>query len=186
MPLQNFNHLISWSDFISRQSRPSGVNEDAQIHPEMSYSNVKLGKKGNAVIIIELDVNLQLVKSDCWVVENKKSDLLLKHEQGHFDILALSARNFYNSMKGLSAPSTHELQSMVTKLQEDTQRNVARVDARYDAKQNIVWIKPFKTIGTNGFPQKSKAHQAILTICLLDSSTLVRGYAFLFIMPFSV
>jgi hypothetical protein len=134
MPLQNFNHLISWSDFISRQSRPTGVNEDAEIHPEMSYSNVKVGRKGKSVIITDLDVNIDLVKSDCWVVENQKSDYLLKHEQGHYDILAISAREFYNSMKNLSAPSTHELQKLVTKLQEDTQRNVARVDARYDTQ----------------------------------------------------
>jgi hypothetical protein len=134
MPLQNFHYLISWSDFISRQSRPTGVNEDAQIHPEMSSSNVKLGRKGKAVIITDLDVNIDLVKSDCWVVENQKSDYLLKHEQGHYDILGISAREFYNSMKNLSAPSTHELQKMVTKLQEDTQKNVARVDARYDAQ----------------------------------------------------
>lgn len=134
MPIRGFDYAILWSDFINRQSRPTGVNEDAQIHPEMSYRNVKVGRKGKSVIITDLDVNIDLVKADCWVVENQKSDYLLKHEQGHYDILAISAREFYNAMKNLSASSTHELQKLVTKLQEDTQKNVARVDARYDTQ----------------------------------------------------
>ena len=134
MAIDGFNYIISWSDFINRQTRPTGVTEDAQIHPELSPGEIKLAKKGKSVAITDVDIKITLVKSDCWVVESKKSDYLLKHEQGHYDILAISAREFYNSLIGLSASSTHELQKTVTKLQEDVQRRVARVDARYDAQ----------------------------------------------------
>ena len=132
MPPHKFNYLISWSDFIPRQSRPINVNEDAQIHPEIRPGKIKLASKGKAVTIAEVDISIGLVKPDCWVVESKKSGYLLNHEQKHDDILAISAREFYNSLLGLSASSTHELQKMVTNLQEEVQKRVARVDARYD------------------------------------------------------
>lgn len=134
MPLHNFNYLVTWSDFITRSSRPTGITEDAQIHPELSPGEIKLARKGKSVTIKEVDIEISLIKSDCWVVDGSQSDYLLKHEQGHYDILAISAREFYNSLIGLSAASTHELQKTVTKLQEDVQRRVARVDARYDAQ----------------------------------------------------
>ena len=94
MSLQNFNHLISWSDFISRTSRPANVSEDAQIHPEIRPGKIKLASKGKAVTIAEVDISIGLVKSDCWVVESKKSDYLLNHEQKQYDIVAISAREF--------------------------------------------------------------------------------------------
>ena len=134
MAIQNFNHLISWADFLKRQSRPAGVNEDAQIHPEISPGKIQLARKGKSVTITEVDLEITLVKSDCWVVESKKSDYLLNHEQGHYDILAISARELYNSLMGLSAVSTHELQRTITKMQENIQKRVSAVDARYDAQ----------------------------------------------------
>ena len=82
--------------------------------------------------IAEVDISIGLVKSDCWVVESKKSDYLLNHEQKHYDIVAISAREFYNALLKMSASSTHELQTMVTNLQENVQKRVAEVDARYD------------------------------------------------------
>lgn len=132
MPLHNFNHFISWPDFISRTSRPTNVSEDAQIHPEIRPGKIKLASKGKAVTIAEVDISIGLVKSDCWVVESKKSDYLLNHEQKHYDIVAISAREFYNALLKMSASSTHELQTMVTNLQENVQKRVAEVDARYD------------------------------------------------------
>ena len=73
MPLHNFNYLISWSDFITRASRPANVTEDAQIHPEISPGKIKLARKGKAVAIAEVDISITLVKSDCWVVAERKT-----------------------------------------------------------------------------------------------------------------
>ena len=134
MSLHNFKYLITWSDFITRTVRPTNFNEDAQIHPEMSRGKIKLASKGKAVSIAEVDINITIVKSDCWVIDGKQNDYLLKHEQGHYDILSINAREFYNSLIGLSAASTHELQKLVSKLQANVQKNVATVDVRYDTQ----------------------------------------------------
>jgi hypothetical protein len=68
MPVDNFDYSITWSDFTSMQTRPSGENEDAQIHPEMSFINFVLKGKGKGVIINEVDINIEVVKPDSWTV----------------------------------------------------------------------------------------------------------------------
>jgi hypothetical protein len=134
MPLNNFDYQLSWSDFSALPRRPAGVNEDAQIHPEMGFSNFKLASKGRAVTIADVDIDITLVRSDCWSVEKAQSEGLLKHEQGHYDILALSAREFYKSVKSLTAKSSHELQRQVTALADRMARRVKTIDETYDTE----------------------------------------------------
>jgi hypothetical protein len=134
MGLTGFTKSISWSQFKKLSSRPAGENEDAQIHPEMSFSKFKLGRNGNAVTIQDVEIDIKLVSADCWVVSSQMTNDLLKHEQGHYDILAISAREFYNGLIGLSAPSVNELQNKVTQMQATMQSNANTVDGRYDTQ----------------------------------------------------
>ena len=53
--LNNYSYSISWSDFTQQSSRPTTEDEDAQIHPEISFANFKLGKD-RGVTIDEVDV----------------------------------------------------------------------------------------------------------------------------------
>jgi len=135
MPVNGFDTAISWSDFQTIPSRPHGVDEDAQIHPEMRPGNIKLGRKGNAVIITDVTIDIGLVSTDCWVVsaESSNSDLL-KHEQGHYDIIALSAREFHSKLLKLSAKSTQGLQQQVDDLKSKMEKAVQKVDKRYDTQ----------------------------------------------------
>ncbi len=134
MPLNNFTYSVSWSDFTQRTSSPAGVAEDAQIHPQRSFSNFKLAKKGNAVIITDVDIDIALVSTDGWVVSTQMSNDLLKHEQGHYDILALSARELFNDLLTLTAASSHKLQQKVDALKTKAGQLVKKVDARYDTQ----------------------------------------------------
>src|SRR5688572_28089885 len=102
MAVEGFTTNISWSQFQQISSRPAGATEDAQIHPEMSFSNFKLKSKGKSVAIADVDIKLYLVTDDCWVVTKEMSADLLKHEQGHYDILALSARELYQKLLTLT------------------------------------------------------------------------------------
>lgn len=61
MPLNNFDYSVSWSDFTSLTSRPSGQNEDANIYPQMSFGNFELARKGTAVIVTDVDVTISIV-----------------------------------------------------------------------------------------------------------------------------
>ena len=132
MPVNNFNYNLSWSDFTSRSINPSGEKEAAQIHPEMSFSNFQIGRKGNAVIIKDVDINISLVAADCWVVEKQKSEDLLKHEQGHFDILAICARDLYKAILALTGKSTKDLQTNIDKVKNSLGHRATLIDKQYD------------------------------------------------------
>ena len=135
MPVNGFSYAIAWSDFTTLTARPYGVTEDAQIHPEIGPGKIKLGRKGRSVSISAVDIDITLVAQDCWVLssQNNNSDLL-SHEQGHYDIIAICAREMYNSFIKLFAASVHELQTQATKVQETFQRKVAKVDELYDTQ----------------------------------------------------
>ena len=136
MAVNNFDHSVSWSSFNELSARPANVKEDAQIHPEMAFSNFQVGKKGNAVIIKDVDIDIDLVRDDCWVVTSKKSTDLLKHEQGHYDILAICAREMYNAFLEITAKSTHDLQTKMEKVKTKLGDKVTVDDKRYDTKTN--------------------------------------------------
>ncbi|WP_158070029.1 DUF922 domain-containing protein [Cnuella takakiae] len=102
----------------------------------MGFSNIKLKSKGKSVGIADIDIKLYLVSEECWVVTKEMSNYLLKHEQGHYDILALSARELYKKLLTLSALNTQQLQESVTQLSEKTQERVKKVDERYDQQTN--------------------------------------------------
>lgn len=137
MAINGFSYTVSWSDFTVVQARPPGVPEDAQIHTEIRPGKFTLGRKGRSVTITDVDIEIALVAADCWVLssQNNNNDLL-KHEQGHYDIVALNAKELYRSLVGLSAASTHALQIRATKLQKSLQRKVTKVNASYDTLTN--------------------------------------------------
>lgn len=134
MPLNNFNRILSWSDFNQQLGQPGGANEYAQIHPDIAPSNFVLARVRNAVTITDVTIDLSLIADDCWVVASHMTNDLLKHEQGHYDILAISAREFFNALVGLSAATTDALQRRVTQLQQRFAQQATQVDARYDSE----------------------------------------------------
>jgi hypothetical protein len=134
MPLNNFNRTLSWADFNQQLGQPGGANEYAQIHPDMAPSNFVLARVRNAVTITDVTIDLSLIAGDCWVVTSRKTNDLLKHEQGHYDILAISAREFFNALIGMSASTTDALQRRVNQLQQRFAQQATQLDARYDSE----------------------------------------------------
>ena len=135
MALNNFDPLIGWPEFTTVPSRPSGVDEDAEIHVNSAVAYRTRGR-GNAVSIMEAPVNIITVIADSWVVSGKKTDDLLKHEQGHYDITALGTREFYNQLLNLTAESTHALGVKITALKERFQQMIDSCNIRYDTQTN--------------------------------------------------
>jgi phosphoribosylformylglycinamidine (FGAM) synthase-like amidotransferase family enzyme len=54
-------------------------------------------------------VNTRMDTTASWVVKGKKTAALLKHEQGHYDISALAARQFHDNALRLEADTAQEL-----------------------------------------------------------------------------
>ncbi|MBL0057154.1 MAG: DUF922 domain-containing protein [Chitinophagaceae bacterium] len=136
MALNNFNYQLTWSDFRSVSIAPDFADEYAQIHPDLTFTNFQLTRNRRALNITSVDVTIRLIPEDCWAVSAHQNADLLKHEQGHYDILAISAREFYNRLMSLSAANSDALQVRVNALFQQFQQTANDVDDRYDTLTN--------------------------------------------------
>lgn len=135
MALNNFDHLVGWPEFTSVPSRPAGVQEDAEIKVN-SAVGYRTRRRGNAISIVDATVNIVTVTAESWVVSDKKTDPLLKHEQGHYDVTALGTREFYNELLTLAADSPHALGVKIAALKEQYQQKIDACNIRYDTQTN--------------------------------------------------
>jgi len=135
MSLNNFNYTVSWSEFTTVSSRPTGVNEDAEIKVN-SAVGYRTRRRGNAINIMDATVDIVTVTAQSWVVSDKKTDLLLRHEQGHYDITALGTREFYNELLTLAADSPHALDVKIAALKQRYQQKIDASNIRYDTQTN--------------------------------------------------
>lgn len=136
MALINFNYQLTWSDFRSVSTAPDFADEYAQIHPDITFTNFQLTRRGRALVITGVDVTIRLIADDCWAVTAHQNADLLKHEQGHYDILAIGAREFYNRLMGLSAANADALQPRASALFQQFNQAANEVDDRYDTLTN--------------------------------------------------
>ncbi len=136
MPLTGFDHQIRWSEFQKRNARPNGVDEDAEIHTaaplNYNYSRGSDGSFRVDTITVRVSVN----SSASWVVRTAQNTDLLQHEQGHYDIQALGARELYNRASNVSEGSVRDLQQRISEIGAEVQRKVDRANSRYDSETN--------------------------------------------------
>lgn len=133
MPLNNFDYAISWPDFTSQPSKPHGEDEDAFTKASYRHS-YNYTRNGNAVTVTDATVDITMVTPQCWVVTGQATNDLLQHEQGHFDITALGAREFYNTLLNVTALSVRELQTKISAAHTRYQRKIDRANIRYDSQ----------------------------------------------------
>src|SRR4030095_5887454 len=108
MPPTNVKYSVSWSDFNHIPARPANAKEDAKIkiHYPYSYDN---SRDKNSAKATSVTMNIEAVTNACGVVSADTTDELLKHEQGHYDITAIGARELYDKISGLSAKTEDDL-----------------------------------------------------------------------------
>ena len=81
---------IKWDDFTGPVEADSKYG--ATIYWRINYKYKVLSFRGDTAII-DLQVS-PLFKGKSWVLPNKKTDELLAHEQGHFDLAIIGALKF--------------------------------------------------------------------------------------------
>lgn len=106
---------ITWEQFEEKAERPEGETENAFIHAEADLgANVSVCREEGRLRLAAFVVNLRVVEENCWVVRGTKTDDLLSHEQGHFDLAGLNARELMGRLAAIRADSAEELQRRVT------------------------------------------------------------------------
>jgi hypothetical protein len=125
---------ISWTLFRSVGSIPD-ADEDAQINPEISPvpnlhpERTPAGKFRMPSFTFSVTVNRQ----NTMIVRtaNKTADLL-KHEQGHYDLLVLVCRALAREVESLEADSVQELGQQLATAQQTHDTRAQALDALYD------------------------------------------------------
>ena len=79
-------------------------------------------------------MRLTVIAEDTWVVRSAKTDALLAHEQGHFDISGVDARQLMQDLAALRADTTDELQRLVTERIERSRTESQAMSDRYDVE----------------------------------------------------
>src|SRR5262245_28517209 len=85
---------LKWDDFRTIDEPPDGTRPEHDAHVSMNFRITHYGilyRDGKALDRDQLKVTVTL--KDAWATARARTDkALLKHEQGHFDIMGLLAR----------------------------------------------------------------------------------------------
>jgi hypothetical protein len=128
---------IAWSEFNERNSRPEGVDEDAQIHSEVQLSpEVTVESDNGKLKLGSFTVQVVVISEDTWVVKGHTSTALLAHEQGHYDITGLVGRDTMNDLKALRARSSRDLQRDVDRILRNARQLAKTLTDKYDSETN--------------------------------------------------
>lgn len=132
MAITNFTYNVKWLDFTEINSRKAGIHEDAQIKTKTTKFKPSFSKTDDGWKVKEIAVVLAVNKADSWVVKGKKTTELRTHEQGHYNITALGAREMYNKVKALTGKSRQAIMTEAKTIMGEVQSTIDEKDDLYD------------------------------------------------------
>lgn len=123
-----------WSDFqgspdSSKPDRDAETTAGYRADPQVSHTKKS---SGNYEATIErVDTETYLDRSESWVRDGEQSDALLNHEQGHFDLKEVQAREVKDDLEGLSGEGSTK-RDAYDELDEKMRDRVSDIDDKYD------------------------------------------------------
>ncbi len=139
MAMQGFKYTISWTnDFTEVDNQPAGFSDRSArtkatvtLDPKMIATRDSKESdyyfKPSTVIVI-----VKGAKTESWVLKDKKSDDLLKHEQIHYNISALGGRDLERKVLTLKDPAGQELINKKDALGKEIQTLIDKINKEYD------------------------------------------------------
>lgn len=129
---------IGWELFRPVPSIPD-TTEEAQIHPELpALANLRPERtREGRFRLPSFTLNVTVTRHDTMVVSTaSKTADLLKHEQGHYDLLVLVTRALARELESLDAASVAELGRLVNTAYQTHDGRAQALDAEYDKQTN--------------------------------------------------
>ena len=131
--LTGWPRTITWTEFREIGRRPTGEREDAQISSNLEQpSQVSVTRTGGRFRLGTYEAVLSVEADESWVVTSAKSDALLAHEQGHYDITGIIARDMIRDLRGVRAATTAGLEREVQAIIERADTLADRLTELYD------------------------------------------------------
>ncbi len=146
--LANLKRRLTWGDFPHRSTPPPGPNQTAiAAHTEARYSQFNWGfdpVPGGLRLTDNIVINVEFVRSSSWVADwvfrqpRQYQNDLLNHEQGHYAIVALMARDLFIDLMLLKSQIFRSAQSARQAVNALTQRYstnaIQAISGKYDAR----------------------------------------------------
>jgi hypothetical protein len=123
----NADRRLTWSDFKASPdpSSPNAALTGTNIKFDFSYSS----DKG-----FQYHISCQFDKNKSW--GRVKTDYILSHEQGHFDIAEIYARKLYKAFKEYN-PDVKNANKEVNKIYEKVMSELTQAQKQYDHETNF-------------------------------------------------
>lgn len=115
------NRKLTWDDFKGKPDEKSSFKAKTE-----SSLDIQISAKGSEATI-SMETTFDMSRS--WVKE--KRDVLLQHEQTHFDIAELWSRKFKQRLKGKTFPGKN-FQSILNNMHTEIQKEGRAMQAQYD------------------------------------------------------
>lgn len=129
----NKNRPLQWSDFRGTPDNNSG--HEAFTVWNVTYNLSGISLKGDTIRVGKFLVKLEFDENQSWVKPGKQTGLLLKHEQGHFDLGLICQREIIrqlNSTVFFKADFQQKIQSIFSSILE----KYHQLGLKYDAETN--------------------------------------------------
>lgn len=141
MAVQGFKYTVSWdTDFRGVDEAPAEFKDrsartkaSVTLDPAMQ---ARRDKKDTDYYFVPATVNviIKAVKAESWVLNDKKTDKLLKHEQMHYNISALGGRDLEKKVLELRDADGKKLMEKKATLGKEVQDLIDTVNKSYDAE----------------------------------------------------
>jgi hypothetical protein len=128
---------LSWSNFRVVDSSPDlSGDEVAQIHPEVQMPpNVQTVPARGIYTLNSFTITVAPVQQDTIILRSAaQTPELLKHEQGHYDLLILVARAMARELGAASDPSSGGLAGKVQTIRQTHANRATAIDSAYDTQ----------------------------------------------------
>jgi hypothetical protein len=135
----NFTNTLTWNDYQEKDTCPVSPYHAAFTKADWPHSTWQSTKNNNGKFVVvqktfTVTVKMDTVKS--WVMKDEKTDDLLNHEQGHYNISALGARDFLNGVLNLEADTDAKLATAFANLKKSVQSLIDTINKMYDEDPN--------------------------------------------------
>ena len=128
---------LSWRNFQVVDSSPDlSGDEVAQVHPEMRMPpNVQVASSNGVFRLNAFTITVAPVPQDTIVLRSAtQTDDLLRHEQGHYDLLILVAKAMARDLGPATDSSARGLNTQVQTIQQTHNANAQAIDSAYDTQ----------------------------------------------------
>jgi len=178
--LEGHEETLIWPDF--QATSPGGSTSEAAFASarfDMNFDYEWDDSHGAAhgYRIEHVQVQVEVERSIMWSVKSDRSDPLLKHEQGHYDIVALLGRDLYNELMNWNSGTKPKR----FRKESDIKDEAKRVLRRYQ-KLAVELAGSSRTVGTydkkTAHGTNAKAQEqwtAALTSARADRTTVVKA-----------